>query len=258
MCVLSQRSRRDSAIIPASNLTAMPKVQKQSFATSYDSPAKIISAVVIAVFVVIFIITKNALVGVFELCVITLAYLYSPQSSDRNRASSARQYPRTQDRKCRRFPEVYSAMGQRWTFRVLRLVQDSQARQMQMVYDESQQFRHCCNRRENGRPQPERCPGFSRLSSERSACTRDYQGADPQRERHHEGRSPRGRMDRGSRLDFGHMRCLLRLLCVDVFAGSTQIDADLELSHHPRPLLPDYRERRRYRCQRHKDRKHPD
>jgi hypothetical protein len=55
-------------------------MQEQSFATSLDLPAKIISAVLIAVFVVAFIITKNGLIGVFELCIITLTYLYSPQS----------------------------------------------------------------------------------------------------------------------------------------------------------------------------------
>jgi hypothetical protein len=55
-------------------------VQEQSFATTYDLPSKLISAAVVAVFVVVFIITKNALACVFGLCVITLAYLYSPQS----------------------------------------------------------------------------------------------------------------------------------------------------------------------------------
>jgi hypothetical protein len=64
----------------ASNLTAMPRQPEQSFASSYDLPSKIISASAIAVFAIAFIVTRNALVGVFELCVIVLAYLYSPQS----------------------------------------------------------------------------------------------------------------------------------------------------------------------------------
>jgi hypothetical protein len=58
----------------------MSGLQEQSFATTYDLAAKITSAVVIAGFVALFITTKSALVGAFELCVVALAYLYSPQS----------------------------------------------------------------------------------------------------------------------------------------------------------------------------------
>ena len=58
----------------------MPKQQDQSFATSYDLPSKIISTSAIAVFVIIFVVTRNAMVGAFELCVILLSYAYSPQS----------------------------------------------------------------------------------------------------------------------------------------------------------------------------------
>ena len=58
----------------------MPELQKQSFATSYDLATKIVSAVVIAILVAIFVITKSALVGIIGLCVLTLAYLYSPRS----------------------------------------------------------------------------------------------------------------------------------------------------------------------------------
>jgi len=43
---------------------------------------KIVSALVISGLVVISIATKSALVGTLELCVLTLAYLYSPQSYD--------------------------------------------------------------------------------------------------------------------------------------------------------------------------------
>jgi hypothetical protein len=58
----------------------MPEEQELSFATSYDWPAKIISAAGIAVFVIVFLITRNALVGIVGLCAILLAYAYSPQS----------------------------------------------------------------------------------------------------------------------------------------------------------------------------------
>jgi len=58
----------------------MTQLQKQSFAASYDLPAKIISSVVVVVFLVSFIITRSALVGVIELCILVSAYLYSPQS----------------------------------------------------------------------------------------------------------------------------------------------------------------------------------
>lgn len=58
----------------------MTELQEQSFPASCDLTTKIISTVVIAGLAVVFIATKSALVGVLELCAITLAYLYSPQS----------------------------------------------------------------------------------------------------------------------------------------------------------------------------------
>jgi len=80
MCVLSQAKPRVDAILPVSNLTAMAKVQGQSYATSYDSASKIISIGAIAVFAIILIVTRNALVGIIEFCVLALAYAYSPRS----------------------------------------------------------------------------------------------------------------------------------------------------------------------------------
>lgn len=82
MCVASQLAYSVSAIIPALDLTTMPKVQEQSFATSYDLSVKLISAVVILGFLVLFIITKSAIAGALGLTVITLGYLYSPRSHE--------------------------------------------------------------------------------------------------------------------------------------------------------------------------------
>ncbi|MGD0682376.1 MAG: PH domain-containing protein [Terracidiphilus sp.] len=58
----------------------MSPLQKQSFAASYDLAAKIISSLVVVVLLVIFIFIRSALVGVIDLCILALAYLYSPQS----------------------------------------------------------------------------------------------------------------------------------------------------------------------------------
>jgi hypothetical protein len=58
----------------------MSQLQKQSFAASYDLAAKIISSVVVVAFLVSIIITRSALVGVINLCILALVYLYSPQS----------------------------------------------------------------------------------------------------------------------------------------------------------------------------------
>ena len=58
----------------------MPSFEEQSFAASYDTLAKILSAVVIVSFLAIPIAARSLLLGAFELCVIALAYLYSPQS----------------------------------------------------------------------------------------------------------------------------------------------------------------------------------
>jgi hypothetical protein len=58
----------------------MSQLQKQSYAASYDVAAKIISSVVVVAFLVSIIITRSALVGVLELCILALVYLYSPQS----------------------------------------------------------------------------------------------------------------------------------------------------------------------------------
>jgi len=58
----------------------MPHLTKQTFAASYDLTAKIISACVVVLLLVIVIATGNALIGVLELCILALLYLFSPQS----------------------------------------------------------------------------------------------------------------------------------------------------------------------------------
>jgi hypothetical protein len=58
----------------------MPNQQEQTFATSYDLSTKIISAAAIAVFVMVYVVTRNALAGGFGFCVIALSYAYSPRS----------------------------------------------------------------------------------------------------------------------------------------------------------------------------------
>lgn len=58
----------------------MPHLQKQSFAASYDVTAKLISSFVVVALLTVFIATQSALIGVLELCILALSYLYSPQS----------------------------------------------------------------------------------------------------------------------------------------------------------------------------------
>lgn len=58
----------------------MPALQEQSFATTYDLPAKICTVVVIAVLAVVCIAIRSTLVCVLNFCLVTLAYLYSPQA----------------------------------------------------------------------------------------------------------------------------------------------------------------------------------
>lgn len=58
----------------------MSALQEQSFAASYDLSAKICTVVVIAVLAAACIATRSILVGVIVFCLVTMAYLYSPQS----------------------------------------------------------------------------------------------------------------------------------------------------------------------------------
>lgn len=65
----------------------MTPPQEHSFATSYDQTTKILSAALAVLFAALFIATKSVFVGIPGLCILALAYLYSPRSyqvSDRS------------------------------------------------------------------------------------------------------------------------------------------------------------------------------